>query len=531
MKQLQSNRGVKPLLRWFEMKYFVKSIFLLFALCSQLFGDSRPLQRVQDKPNVLFVIFDDMNDWTEVLSEPGLPTPNLERLANKSAVFTQAYCAAPICNPSRVSLMTGVHPSQSGIYHNAQIYTQADHWIAKVRNLPLHFQDNGYLAAGYGKLFHHRQAGLFRHMWSKGHVVPYSQEKEDRLMQVAEKKFDIDLWPHNYGWLPDDWDRDDPNKMSQDTENTLRVIELLKKKHDKPFFAALGIYKPHTRYYAAKRYWDRVPEKFIDVPPGYRPKDLEDVPPYGRMLALSNQFNNQPPYGRETPYGDYRNLVEVNGTLLKADEPNSFNYLVQSGNYRTALQAYLAAYLYADDLLGRVLDALEMSEYAKNTIVVMASDHGYHWGEKDHLHKFDLWERAVHVPFMISVPDVTDRGSRHATPVSLLDLYPTLVSLCGLSQPGHPLDGFDLSSVIKGQSEERGKPVVTTYYRNYHSVRDNRYRLIQYPDGTGELYDMLRDPWEWKNLYQNPDYNGVKKALANHIPIRNEPYSTIPWQE
>ena len=124
-----------------------------------------------EKPNVLFVFFDDMNDWTEVLTESGLPTPNLDRLAKKSAVFTQAYCAAPICNPSRVSLMTGVHPSQSGIYHNAQVYTQADHWIANVRNLPLHFQDNGYLAAGYGKLFHHKQQEYFEHMWSEGHVV------------------------------------------------------------------------------------------------------------------------------------------------------------------------------------------------------------------------------------------------------------------------------------------------------------------------------------------------------------------------
>ena len=504
------------------MKYFFKTLFLLLAL-------STPLFAAAERPNVLFVFFDDMNDWTEVLSDDGLPTPNLDRLAKQSAVFTQAYCAAPICNPSRVSLMTGVHPSQSGIYHNAQVYTRADHWIANVRNLPLHFQDNGYLAAGYGKLFHHKQAGQFTHMWSEGYVEPYSQEKEDLLMEVAEKKYEIDLWPHNYGYLPDDWDRDDPNKMSQDTENTMRVIELLNQEHERPFFAALGIYKPHTRYYAAKRYWDQVPEKFLNIPPGYKPKDLEDVPPFGRMLALSNQFNNQPPYGRETPYGDYRNLDEVNGTLIKADEPNSFNYLIESGNFKTALQAYLAAYLYADDLLGRVLDALEASDYADNTIVVMASDHGYHWGEKDHLHKFDLWERAVRVPLMISIPGKTSGGSRHATPVSLLDLYPTLVSLCGLSQPGHPLGGFDLSPVIHGQSDERGKPVVTTYYRNYHSVRNDRYRLIQYPDGMGELYDMETDPWEWTNLYQDSDYAGVKKVLTGYIPVLNEPYTVIPW--
>ena len=249
------------------------------------------------------------------------------------------------------------------------------------------------------------------------------------------------------------------------------------------------------------------------------------------MLALSNQFNNQPPYGRETPYGDYRNLVEVNGTLLKADEPNSFNYLVQSGNFRTALQAYLAAYLYADDLLGRVLDTLEESDNVENTIVIVSSDHGYHWGEKEHLHKFVLWERAVHVPFMISIPGVTDQGSRHDTPVSLLDLYPTLVGLCHLSRPSHPLDGIDLSAIIKNQADERGKPVLTTYYRNFHSVRNYRYRLIQYPDGTGELYDMRQDPWEWKNLFHDPDYTGVGKALANRIPLLNEPYSTIPWQE
>ncbi len=483
-----------------------------------------------DRPNVLFVFFDDMNDWTEVLSESGLPTPNLDRLAQRSAVFTQAYCAAPICNPSRVSLMTGVHPSRSGIYHNAQVYTQANHWIANVRNLPQHFRDNGYLAAGYGKLFHHKQQEHFEHCWSEGYVNSFSWEEEDRLPEVAENKIEIEGWPDHYGYLPDDWDRDDPEKMSQDTKNAVKTIQLLEDKHDQPFFVALGIYKPHTRYYAAKRYWDRVPEALLEGPPGYKAKDLEDVPPYGRMLALSNLFNREPPYGDETPYGDYGDLDEVDGTLLKADRYNTQNYLVASGHYRSAVRAYLAAYLYADDLLGRVLDALERSAYADNTIVVVSSDHGYQLGEKESWHKFDLWERSVRVPLLISLPGVTDGGSRFSTPVSLLDLYPTLVSLCGLSPPGHTLDGFDLAPILNGLADERGKPVVTTYYRNYHSVRNSRFRLIYYPDGTGELYDMKKDPWEWLNLFENPRYGGVRQSLVRSLPEVNEPYSVVPWK-
>ncbi len=475
--------------------------------------------------NVLFVFFDDMNDWTEVLSDPGIATPHLNRLAEQSAVFEYAYCAAPICNPSRVAAMTGVRPTNSGIYHNRQIPVIADHWIANVRTLPLHFQDQGYIAGGFGKIYHHLHQEYYEDQWTPGRVVSWNAEAEAILPEVAEKKYELPVFPRHFGYLPDDWDRDDPGKMQQDTANTRRTIEFLSEDHAKPFFLALGIYRPHSRFYSAKRYWNRFPAETIQLAAGIMEGDLEDVPAYGRMLALSQRFNMVPAYQGET-HSDFSDLENLPDSIVPGvgDGGMAQPYLVENNLYVEAVRAYLAATAYADDMLGQVLNALEVSEYADNTIVVIASDHGYHLGEKQHWHKFALWERATRIPFIIRIPGQTDEGIRVASPVSLLDLYPTLLTLCGLEKPGHPLDGYDLSPLIRGLASNRGAPVVTTYYPGYHAVRDEQFRYIRYPDGSGELYDMIADPWEWSNLAAHEDYEGIIKALSFYIPQHEEPY-------
>jgi len=181
-----------------------------------------------------------------------------------------------------------------------------------------------------------------------------------------------------------------------------------------------------------------------------------------------------------------------------------------------------ASTAYVDDQIGRVLDALEKSQYNKNTIVVFMADNGFHTGEKEHWLKFSLWEQTSRVVFAISVPD--QPVQRSTSPVSLLDLYPTLMSLCKLPAPEtHTLDGVDLSAIVSGRKKSRGQPVVTTYGQNNHSLRDERYRYIRYRNGAEEFYDDKADPYEWRNLAKDPKYASAKAALAKWLPTINVP--------
>lgn len=506
-------------------------VFCVAAILAPLADVAAEQPAAAPRPNVLLVVFDDLNDWTEVLSSPGLATPNLKRLADDGVVFTRAYAASPICNPSRVALMTGVAPSVSGIYHNKQVMPAAKTWIAEAATLPRHFRDHGYIAAGYGKLFHHTQQAHYEGEWTPGRVVSWQAALEARLPEAAQSRTELPVFPRHFGVLPDSWDRGDRSKMQQDTLNTERAVAFLAEEHGRPFFLALGIYRPHSRYYAAERYWERVPRDTIQLAPGIAPDDLDDVPPFGKMVALSDRFNTVPPYRDEAP-GDFVSTDAYPDHLVEGmgDGGMAQPYLRSTDTYRDAVRAYLAASVYADDLLGRVLDALDGSDYADNTIVVVLSDHGYHLGEKQHWHKFALWERATRVPLIVRSPALPGRGARVHTPVSLLDVYPTLLSLAGLPPPRHSLSGTDLLPLLRNEPGKRRRAVVTTYYPGFHAVRDERYRYIRYPDGSDELYDLRDDPWEWHNLAAAPDKHGVVSRLAAQIPAEDAPYA-VPARE
>ena len=216
--------------------------------------------------------------------------------------------------------------------------------------------------------------------------------------------------------------------------------------------------------------------------------DLDDIPPAGHKMA------------------EYR-----------GDE---WKYVKDQGRWRECVQAYLASISFADALVGRLLDALDRSPYAKNTIVVLWSDHGWHLGEKHHWHKFTLWEEATRVPLIIAAPMVTKAGSRTAQPVSLIDLYPTLIELCDLSRNDR-LDGVSLVPLLRDAAAKSKRPAVTSHGRGNHSVRSQRYRYIRYADGSEELYDHRTDPHEWTNLAGLVEHNQLKHELARRIP-KNE---------
>jgi len=289
--------------------------------------------------------------------------------------------------------------------------------------------------------------------------------------------------------LPDDWDRDDPKKLQQDTEFANHTIDVVRQKHDRPFFVTCGFWRPLVAWMVPKCYFDRFPLDSIEIPEGYRADDLEDLPKPARWLA--------------THRGEH-------------------DYIVKNGLWKKTLQAYYASTAYVDEQIGRVLDALEAGPNNKNTIIVFAADNGWHTGEKNHWSKFYLSELATRVVFAISVPGMKPQVSM--TPVSLLDIYPTLTALCGLQPPStHTIDGENLTALLSGASKDRGRPVLSTYGRGNHSLRDDRFRYTRFRDGSEELYDHYYDPHEWTNLAGDSRFAEAKQRLAAHLPTIHAP--------
>jgi arylsulfatase A-like enzyme len=447
------------------------------------------------RPNVLIILIDDHpSNLNDVDQKSPVPTPNMRRLAGRGTWFSRGYNDAPICCASRTALLTGVHATRSGIYYNNIAYKRAPNFIAKAITLPQQFMRNGYLTAGYGKIPHNAfvnddigdyTPGYYKALNNPGDVTHPEAELAQHIIPGSLQEIPGRA-ARNWSWgvLPDDWDRDDPSKLQQDTEQANRTIALLRAEQDRPFFMICGLYRPHGPWTVAKRYYDRFPLESIEIPAGYRADDLEDLPKPGRWIATNR--------------GEHAEVVAA-------------------GKWKRCIQAVYAATAYADEQIGRILDALEASRYNDNTIVIFADDNGFHLGEKDHWLKFALWEQTCRVVFSMSVPGMPVQ--RSATPVSLIDIYPTLNALCHLSPPEtHELDGIDLSEVLAAGARIEAQPVLSTYGWGNHSLRNDRYRYIRYRNGAEELYDDQADPYEWHNLAGDPKYAEAKAELAKSLP-------------
>ena len=476
------------------MKSILRAFLSVWVVCQSAFAS--------DRPNVLMIVVDDMNDWVGCLDgHSDVKTPNIDRLAQRGMLFTNAHVAAPVCNPSRVATLTGRRPSTTGVYDNSVVWHEA---MPDVMTIPSHFKANGYHVVGGGKVNHHMPGFNRRSDWHEYFDQVFDSHYQDRLARGLDvSNF---RWPegfplngleavHTFSKPPQnakefDWGVfDQPDELMGDGQLVEWAVKFLSQPHDQPFFLAAGIYRPHLPFYAPRKYFDLYPQESITLPE-VKEDDLEDLPESGRQMAASRR-------------GDYE-------------------LVMREGKYRELLQAYLASITFADALVGRLLDALDASPAASNTIVVLWSDHGWHLGEKQHLHKFTLWERSTRVPFIIAAPGVTRENMRTTKPVGLIDLFPTLNDLCELPTVAN-LDGRSLRPLLKDSSTQWEQPALTTHGRGNHALRTERWRYIRYADGGEELYDHQHDPNEWTNLATRPEFASVKAELANYLPQTDAP--------
>jgi len=445
------------------------------------------------KPNILLISVDDMNDWAGCLNGyPGVQTPNMDRLAQRGRLFTNAHCPSPLCNPSRTALLTGLAPHNSGVYGNG-------HWWRPARpnliSLPMHFKNNGYETVGAGKTFHHPPGFNPPDQWDE-YFMQVFDDAWDRKLHPDITPTDpptphplngITPYEHEFDWGVLDITEEDYG----DAKAIAWASDYLKRDHSKPFFLAVGTFRPHLPCYAPQKYFDQYPQGRIQLPP-FLDTDIENLPPLGQKFAAARR--------------------------------NCYEKVIDHDQWEIAVQAYLACITFADAQIGRLLDALEQSGHANNTIIVFFSDNGFHLGEKQHWHKSTLWERATHVPFIISAPNITHPGQSSNRPVSLQDIYPTLIDLCDLPpRPNHPLDGESLLPLLTDPNAHWRESTLTTFQPGNHAVRTERWRYIRYVDGGEELYDRQEDPNEWHNLASYSDYKNIISDLQQCVPPNNAP--------
>lgn len=473
------------------MRYFAL-IIIPFLYCSCNTYQSG------EQPNVLFIAVDDWNDWVGCLGrKKEVMTPNLDRLASKGVLFSEAHCPSTVCNPSRTAILLGKMPSTTGVYDNSHW------WIPNVLgaiSLPAYFRQNDYVVAGAGKIFHHTAGFNDPQAWDQ-YFVWNEKAKTNGLTEIyhypegpgppdypaSEVR---DQTKRNFDFSP----LDIPDAEMPDGKVAAFAANFLSKSHEKPFFLAVGMFRPHIEWYAPRKYFDMYSLDSLDLPP-YLKDDLEDVPEQGRKWALNAGSNHE--------------------------------FVKKSGNWKKAMQAYLACISFSDAQVGKVLKALENGPNAENTIIVLWSDHGYHLGEKDHWHKTTLWYRATHVPLIVVVPGLTKAGRVISKPVSLINLYETLIDLCDLPKR-KGLDGVSLKPLLSNKNVDWTQPVTVDYQMGNTCVYLDKWHYIEYFDGTNELYNLEADPNEWNNLLGSRKYSYIVDSLKKFLP--KQPAEPVPTE-
>ncbi len=530
-----------------KMKNFLNYILLLIISvgCQSSYKTNTSIK----KPNVLVIMVDDLNDNIGILGgHPQAKTPHMDAFAKTATTFTKAYTNAPMCGPSRASLFTGIYPHNSNNYFQKPWYNYEV--LANSRTLMEQFQQAGYQVLGSGKIMHHNKKELWSHF---EHEADYSPTPFDGEKQVPHP--DVPMPFSSIGWVdgslgpfinlegrksangkPLLWttgnakmgfktmryindENRDPTPDEINAQWAAEQIKKLSKKNlDQPFFMAVGFLRPHTPLVAPQKYFDRFPLSELNLAI-IKENDIDDT--HLQIAYKGDVFTLR--FGKE--------MFEA---ITKA-------YGSSELGLKKWTQAYLACVAAVDDNVGQVLNALNKSPLKENTIVILASDHGFHMGEKDYLYKNSLWEESTRIPLIMRIPNVTTPNSKITQTVSLIDIYPTLIELCQLSSEttkndkGHSLDGKSLQPLLNNQhtGSWENTPALTAVYAGpeyendptmqHYALRTNQYRYILYNNGAEELYDHKTDPHEWKNIADSnlKTLNAMRKKLNNAVaPVK-----------
>ncbi|MBM83880.1 MAG: choline-sulfatase [Planctomycetaceae bacterium] len=426
------------------------------------------------RPNVLLISIDDLNDWTGCLGgHPQAKTPNIDRLADRGTLFTNAHCQSPVCNPSRSSLLTGRYPHSSGVYFLSPDLKQAPA-LQNLDTLPEHFAKNGYRTFAAGKIFHTRDKRFFqKYGGSFGGFGPRPKKKISE--PHGHPLWDWGAFPERDDQMPDykiaNWAVEKLKAQPSDIEN--------------PFFLGVGFYRPHVPMFAPKKWFDLFPRKKIKLPL-VKNDDRDDLSAYA--ISLTNDKHVSPEH----------------------------EWVVSAGEWDHAVQAYLASVAFADYCLGLVLDALDASPHKDNTVVVLFADHGFHLGEKQRWAKRTIWENGTRVPLIVVAPEFK-KGQRCNKPAELLDIFPTLLELTSLPAD-EKQEGQSLVPLMKDPKSEWPHIALSSFGKGNYAVRSEHFRYIVYLDGSEELYDHRSDPHEWNNLAADKSMADIIKAHRKHVP-------------
>ena len=450
------------------MRKFVAALSVVLLSCSFAVAELP-----SPKPNVLMICIDDLNDWVGFLGgHPQAITPHMDSLAGQGRIFANAHCAVPVCSSSRVSVMSGVAATTHGSYEIGPSYEQ----LPALTNIPTiqrYFKDNGYYTLSGGKVLHHGFGGRLAGDIDRSLGRMKGPKPKKPMNRPAD-------WSSAWDWgaYPAD------DAQTGDFQLAKSAAKAFQEDFGKPFFMSVGFFRPHVPLLVPPKWFDLYDAEEIILPKNPK-SDLNDLPP---------------------------NFLSINDYAVAPTHAE----VIQHGKRRSLTHAYLASISFVDHCVGTVVDALASSPHADNTIVVLWSDHGFHLGEKQHWAKRTLWEESTRVPLVLIGPGIKS-GEECREPASLIDIYPTLVEMCGLPANRH-LEGVSLLPQLKDPTMPRERPAITSSYFGNHSVRSRDWRLVVYQDGQEEFYDHRKDPDEFENLSGNPAYKTTRDQLADWIP-------------
>jgi arylsulfatase A-like enzyme len=439
-----------------------------------------PLIGADKRPDIVFIIVDDLNDWVGCLGgHPDAKSPQIDGLAASGMLFPQAYCNSPQCRPSRTSLNHGVYPFKTGIYFNAK-----DRQESKISTPAMQqfFMDGGYRVASGGKVFH----------------GPPGKVGDALLPRPRDPKPPKGKDNFNSKGAPSDgYALDVADEEMSDYKVASWAIDQWQTPSEKPLFMSVGFFRPHRPLQVPKPWFDLFPLESIRRPA--EPEggdDWADMPEFAQRLARTHAHK------------------------ALHDGLSDHEYIVANEKWDVTIQAYQASIAFVDHQIGRFIDSLKANPRGRETYVMLVSDHGWHLGEKKHWCKGAIWEQTTRIPFIVRGPRV-EAGSSCTQPVSLIDVYPSLVDFAGLDIPDW-LDGNSVKPQLAEPSTPR-PPTISSYGEGNTAIRSERWRYIRYEDGSEELYDHRVDPNEWTNQANNPELKRIKKRLAGMIPADQHP--------